>query len=118
MFSTKVIRSFKPFKSNSIKKMSTSIQTEISSSPIVLFQSSGCPYCAQAISALKATGREFKVIEASSSQRNELKGLTGVTSVPSVWVKGKFVGGCNDGPESWMGIKKLIANNKLDDLLA
>jgi glutaredoxin-related protein len=38
--------------------------------------------------------------------------------VPSVWVNGKFVGGCNDGPESWMGIKKIINNNKLDELLA
>ncbi len=32
-------------------------------------------------------------------------------------VKGKFVGGCNDGPESWMGITKLIGNGELDKLL-
>ncbi len=32
-------------------------------------------------------------------------------------VKGKFVGGCNDGPETWMGITKLIGNGELDKLL-
>ena len=67
--------------------------------------------------ALKTAGKDFKLVNADSQQRQELHSLTSSSSVPSVWVKGKFVGGCNDGPESWMGIKKLIANGKLDELL-
>jgi glutaredoxin-related protein len=30
--------------------------------------------------------------------RAELGKRTGRTSVPSVWIGGQFVGGCNDGP--------------------
>jgi glutaredoxin-related protein len=57
------------------------------------------------------------VINASPAQRDELRKKTGVRSVPSVWVKGQYVGGCNDGPEHWMGIMKLMANGNLNKLL-
>lgn len=30
--------------------------------------------------------------------RAELGQRTGRTSVPSIWIGGKFIGGCNDGP--------------------
>ena len=48
---------------------------------------------------------QYKKVEASRAQRDELKSKTGKTSVPSCWVKGAYVGGCNDGPEAWMGIR-------------
>ena len=41
-----------------------------------------------------------------------------VTTVPSIWVKGTYVGGCKDGPESWMGINKCIKSGKLEELLS
>jgi glutaredoxin len=66
---------------------------------------------------LKSAGKEFAVVNATSEQRDELFQLTDSSSVPSIWVKGKYVGGCNDGPESWMGIKKILANGKLEELL-
>ena len=44
------------------------------------------------------TGKTFEVIEATSAQRNILNQKTGSSSVPNIWVKGKYVGGCNDGP--------------------
>ena len=31
---------------------------------------------------------------------------------------GKYVGGCNDGPEPWMGIKKIVKSGKLNDYLS
>ncbi len=37
--------------------------------------------------------------------------------MPNIWLKGKFVGGCNDGPQDWMGIKKIIAAGKLEEYL-
>jgi glutaredoxin 3 len=86
----------------------------VSQNKIVVFQSAGCPYCDEAISSLTASGYTPTVIEASSEQRNEIRQLTNVSSVPSIWLGGKFVGGCNDGPESWMGIKKIIREKKVD----
>lgn len=124
--------------SSSTSSMS-SVESIIQSNDIVVFSSSGCPYCRDAITSLKATGKKFEVIEANSEQRSQLYAKTNVSSVPNIWVKGKFVGGklifflmificfqhyecytltgCNDGPESWMGIKKLIRNGQLEQML-
>ena len=96
---------------------SRGISSIVSSSSIVVFQSSGCPYCVEAVKNLKSAGYEPTVIEASSDQRRELREVTSSGSVPSIWIKGKYVGGCNDGPEPWMGINKLLRNKKIDELL-
>ena len=40
-----------------------------------------------------------------------------MTSVPNIWVKGKFIGGCEDGPEPWMGVMPLIKNGQLAKML-
>jgi glutaredoxin-related protein len=42
---------------------------------------------------------------------------TNMMSIPNIWVKGKFIGGCNDGPESWMGLTTLINNGELKRML-
>ncbi len=55
--------------------------------------------------------------QASWEEREYLLDQTGSQSVPSIWLKGKFVGGCNDGPEDWMGIKKIIKAGKLEEYL-
>ena len=89
------------------------IRALIQKKDIVLFVSSSCPYCSDAISILKEKGHNFDVIEVSSSQRSTLRSMTGMSSVPSCWVKGVFVGGCNDGPEGWMGIAKMVRNGEL-----
>eukprot|EP01038_Epipyxis_sp_PR26KG_P011935 gene11935-15976_t len=96
-----------------------SIATIVAEEPIVVFSSSTCPYCREAINALKSAGYEPLIVEADSQQRQELRSITSVSSVPSIWIKGTYVGGCNDGPESWMGIKKLLRNEKkLQELLS
>jgi glutaredoxin 3 len=41
--------------------------------------------------------------------------LLGRTSVPAVWIDGKFVGGCNDGPMG--GLVKLDEAGDLDGML-
>ena len=63
-----------------------------------------CPYCSKAVTALGAAGVEYTAIERTQEMANALLAKTGTTSVPSTWVKGTFVGGCNDGPEDWMGV--------------
>ena len=47
--------------------------------------------------------------------RAELAVKTGRTSVPSVWIGGKYVGGCNDG--GFGGVKPLQAEGKLVPML-
>ena len=42
--------------------------------------------------------------------------LVGRTSVPAIWIGGKFVGGFNDGPMG--GLRILAENGELDGLLA
>eukprot|EP00596_Hydrurales_sp_CCMP1899_P001367 CAMPEP_0119037042 /NCGR_PEP_ID=MMETSP1177-20130426/5136_1 /TAXON_ID=2985 /ORGANISM="Ochromonas sp, Strain CCMP1899" /LENGTH=101 /DNA_ID=CAMNT_0006997735 /DNA_START=91 /DNA_END=396 /DNA_ORIENTATION=- len=94
-----------------------SIIDETNSHNIVLYVSNSCPYCTSAIRDLKAAGKTIHVVEASSAQRSVLREMTGAGSVPNCWVKGKFVGGCNDGSEPWMGIVKMLKNGKLDEML-
>lgn len=96
---------------------SGSIKPIISKNDIVVFQSEGCPYCDSAIGKLQSAGYNPTIVEATYEQRRELSDVTKSGSVPSIWIKGKFVGGCNDGPEPWMGIAKILKNNKMEDLL-
>ena len=44
-----------------------------------------------------------------------LKALTGKTSVPQVFVKGQFIGGCNDGGLG--GTVPLLKSGKLQEML-
>ncbi len=37
-------------------------------------------------------------------------------TVPQIFVKGTFVGGCNDGTEKWHGIRNVVSTGKLDSL--
>lgn len=94
-----------------------SVKSIVSAHDVVVFQSNGCPYCSSAISKLTSAGYNPTVIEASPQQRSELNAATGSSTVPSVWLKGKYVGGCNDGPEPWMGIAKILRENRMDEFL-
>lgn len=49
--------------------------------------------------------------------RAELGALTGRTSVPSIWIGGTCIGGCNDGPAPYNGLLTLQKQGKLDDVL-
>jgi glutaredoxin-related protein len=94
------------------------IQTSIDSNDVVVFIDPECPYCKEAIRLLTEHKTTHTVIECDSEMRAELKKITSVSSVPSIWIKGVYVGGCNDGPEEWMGIKKLIETGDLDKRLS
>lgn len=89
----------------------------INENAVVLFIRSSCPYCHQAMGALNDAGIDHKVVEVNRAMKNELYQLTGSSSVPSAWVKGKYIGGCNDGPERWMGVIPCLRSGKLHQLL-
>uniref|UniRef100_A0A7S0GRY1 Glutaredoxin domain-containing protein n=1 Tax=Amorphochlora amoebiformis TaxID=1561963 RepID=A0A7S0GRY1_9EUKA len=84
----------------------------------IIFSATYCPYCRKAKDVLKSTGAKFKIVEVDVEKKgNELRkglySLTGRTSVPAVFVHGKFIGGCNDGP----GVVPLQKKGKLVPLL-
>ena len=54
-------------------------------------------------------------VEVTDAQKTELKALTGKTSVPQVFVKGQFIGGCNDGGLG--GTVPLLKSGKLQEML-
>jgi glutaredoxin 3 len=90
----------------------------INGSDVVVFVSSSCPYCSQAVDAIKAEGIEVTVVERTPEMKAALLAKTGKASVPSAWVKGTYIGGCNDGPEDWMGVVPMVRSGKLDEMLS
>ena len=87
----------------------------ITSAPVVVFAASWCPFCKHAKVALKEAGIEFKDVEVTDAQKTELKALTAKTSVPQVFVKGQFIGGCNHGGLG--GTVPLLKSGKLQEML-
>ena len=96
---------------------SFSAQHHIESNDLVLFVTTTCPFCKMAIEALRQAGYRPTVIVVTETIREELYTMTGKTSVPSAWIKGTYIGGCNDGPESWMGVLPCIESGKLKEML-
>ena len=60
-------------------------------------------------------GYDPKVVEAEGELRKELQARTKQSSVPQVFVKGTFVGGCNDGGLG--GVATLQRDGRLVPLL-
>ena len=78
------------------------------------------PFSTKAKEYLALAGVQPKVIEldqpldSGNPLRAELGKLTGRTSVPSVWIGGEYVGGCDDGPSDQApGIIKLAFTGAL-----
>mmetsp|Transcript_56347 Transcript_56347/g.127166 ORF Transcript_56347/g.127166 Transcript_56347/m.127166 type:complete len:97 (-) Transcript_56347:138-428(-) len=92
-----------------------SLDETISAHDMVVFSSSTCPFCVKAIGALKDAGFEPTVVDADGGMRKALADKCGSTSVPKVFVKGNFIGGCNDGGIG--GTLPLLANGKIKELM-
>lgn len=94
------------------------LESEISTSPALLYSFTSCPFCKRAKEALDAKGAVYTVVELDetadgAAMRARLGVRTGRTSVPSVWVDGEYLGGLNDGP----GILSLDASGELEPKL-
>mmetsp|Transcript_28459 Transcript_28459/g.52233 ORF Transcript_28459/g.52233 Transcript_28459/m.52233 type:complete len:216 (-) Transcript_28459:94-741(-) len=89
----------------------------INSSDLVLFVKPSCPFSEDALEQLQVNGFHPRVIKINRSQKRGLQALTGQTSMPSAWLKGTYIGGCNDGYEPWMGVKPMIAKGTLQEML-
>ena len=87
---------------------------------MVVWSKSYCPYCAKAKSTLSSVGASPYVIELDGGPvsghqpgdvQAELGRLTGASSVPRVFINGKFIGGGDD-------TARLAASGQLAKLLA
>jgi glutaredoxin 3 len=90
---------------------------------VVVFSATYCPFSFAVKQVLAAEGLPFTAVEwntlpEGSALVAELGALYGRTSIPAVFIGGKYIGGCNDGmgPES-PGLRPLIANGLLDAAL-
>jgi glutaredoxin len=96
--------------------LSPELQAEIDAEDVVMFSLDGCPFCKKAEEALADANIKFKRVEIGPFKA-ALKDKTGKTSAPSTWVKGTYVGGCNDGVESWHGVIPMLASGKMSEML-
>jgi len=88
-------------------------QKAIDSDKLVLFVKPSCAFSEEALEHLMINGMKPRVYKTTPSQKRGLQALTGVTSMPSAWCKGKYIGGCNDGPEAGHGVKPMLASGAL-----
>jgi glutaredoxin-related protein len=89
----------------------------IKSADLVLFVKPSCGFSEQALEELMSNGFYPRVFKTTRSQKRGLQALTGKTSMPSAWCNGTYIGGCNDGIESWHGVKPMIASGMLSQML-
>lgn len=92
------------------------VKLKVSSNKVVVYSKTYCPYCAKAKSALANAGlKDYVLIELDEMDdgaefQDALKKITGASSVPRVFIGGKFVGGGDD-------IKRLQDTGKLKPML-
>jgi len=77
------------------------VNKNTSENKVFVFSKSWCPYCTNVKKLLKEIEVSFGVLELDndpngSTIQDGLKDLTGRSTVPSVWIGGKCVGGCDD----------------------
>lgn len=94
------------------------------SAPVFMFTWSNSPACKGAVSALTRIGAEFEVLELDKpwSEGNPIRAVLGIhlgqTSVPMIFIGGKFIGGFNDGPsEDAPGLVPLAFDGRLRPML-
>lgn len=92
----------------------------VKKNPVLMFSFTTCPFCKEAKAVLDAKGAKYTVVELDEEDdgkaiRAEMGDMLGRTSVPAIWIKGTYIGGCNDGPLG--GINTLNSKNELDGML-
>lgn len=103
-----------------VEAVNAKIDSFVSDNPVAMFSFTTCPFCRRAKDLLDEKGVRYEVIELDELEGNtgneiraNLGRKTGRTSVPSIFIGGKYIGGCNDGP----GLLPLEKSGDLDLLL-
>ncbi len=103
-----------------VEAVNTRIDDFVAENPVAIFSFSTCPFCRRAKDLLDEKGVEYVALELDELEGNEgneiranLGRKTGRTSVPSIFIGGNYIGGCNDGP----GLLPLNKSGQLDSML-
>jgi glutaredoxin 3 len=98
------------------------IDSFVDQNSVAVFSFTTCPFCRRAKDALDGQGIEYASVELDElegNRGNEIRAQLGRrfrrTSVPAIFVKGRFVGGCNDGSP---GLIPLLESGVMERLLA
>lgn len=96
------------------------IQKFVSKNKVAMFSFTTCPFCRRAKDFLSEQGIKYAVMELDElpgNEGNQIRAVLGRqvkrTSVPSIFINGQFIGGCNDGP----GLLPLAKSGELAKLL-
>lgn len=78
----------------------TLVNEFINSSKIVIFSKTYCPYCSRVKQLFQSLNTSPKVIELDTREDGSaiqgiLGKMTGASTVPRVFINGKFIGGCD-----------------------
>lgn len=77
------------------------VREAIENNQVVVFSKTFCPYCVQAKDLFKGLGVPYCAVEIDEEDdgpemQDLLKKVTNFRTVPSIWINGQFVGGCDD----------------------
>jgi glutaredoxin 3 len=96
------------------------VSSFIDDNAVAVFSFTTCPFCRRAKDFLDEKGIAYKALELDELEGNEGNHIRAVlgrrtqrTSVPSIFIGGKNIGGCNDGP----GLLPLAKTGELDKML-
>lgn len=102
------------------EEVGTKIDVFVKGSPVAMFSFTTCPFCRRAKDYFDEEGVSYESLELDELEGNagnEIRSIlgkkTGRTSVPSIFIGGNYIGGCNDGP----GLLPLAESGELDGLL-
>ena len=100
------------------------IEVTVASAPCVMFTWQNSPSCKQAVIAMETAEAKVKVVrlddpwDKGNPIRAELGKMVGKSSVPCIFIAGKYVGGFDSGPsEETPGIQKLAFKGTLRPML-
>ena len=84
--------------------VTSKVQSMTNSAPLVVFTWDSSPACKKALKYFEMAGVQPKIVrldapwDEGNKMRAVLGRLTGKSSVPSIWIGGQYIGGCDDGP--------------------
>lgn len=103
----------------------TFIREFIASNPVAIFSFSTCPFCRTAKDYLDEASIPYTSMELdllpTENRGNEIRAqlgkLTKRTSVPSIFIGGEYIGGCNDGNPGLIPLSRMEGGMVLNDML-
>ena len=79
-----------------------------------VFVISGCPFCDRAVAQANGVpGVYVRAEEVDPEARERLARETGCRTLPSVWVRGAYIGGLETGPAPFGGLARMVASGQL-----